>query len=343
MNATPRLSICIATFNRGSFIVQTLDSILGQMTAAVELIVVDGASPDNTEAVMHAYCARYPEVRYVRERVNSGIDRDYDKAVGYATGEYCWLMTDDDLLVPGAVAQVMAAFGVENDLVVVNARVLNADLSEELTPKLMKIERDRSYGPEAAEVLFSDTAAYLSFIGGVVIRRSVWAARKREPYYGTLFIHFGAIFQDPPVSRAYVIAAPLILIRYGNAMWTARGFEIWMFKWCELVWSMTHFSASARQGVTARAPWREARQLLRYRATGAYSLAVYRSLLARQGSLTDRLRSYWVAKLPGPAVNALFQAYLRMQRRPDRMLGYDLLRSPHASWLTRALFRKRHD
>jgi len=341
-NQPIRLSICIATYRRADFIGRTLDSILPQLGRDVELLVVDGCSPDGTPEVMAKYVTSHPHLRYVREDVNSGIDGDYDKAVSYARGEYCWLMTDDDLLVEGAVQRVLSHLH-DVDLVVVNARVLNADLSEELTPQLMKLDRDRSYGPATAEALFTDAAAYLSFIGGVVIRRSIWQTRNRELYYGSLFIHFGVIFQSPSVSRAYIIASPLILIRYGNAMWTARGFEIWMFKWCELVWSMTHFSAAARQLVTAPEPWREARQLLRYRATGAYSFAVYQTLLARRGSTWDRLSAYLVAKLPGPAANALFLAYLRTQRRPDLMLRHDLLRSPHASWLTRLPFRTRHD
>lgn len=101
----PKLSICIATFNRGAFISETLDSILGQIESGIEIVVVDGASPDNTMEVMTAYVQRHQEVKYFREAENSGVDADFDKAVGYARGEYCWLMTDDDLLKPGALAQ----------------------------------------------------------------------------------------------------------------------------------------------------------------------------------------------------------------------------------------------
>ena len=43
----PKLSICMATYNRGKFIGLTLDSIMSQMRSDVELIVVDGASPDD--------------------------------------------------------------------------------------------------------------------------------------------------------------------------------------------------------------------------------------------------------------------------------------------------------
>ncbi|MEJ1958886.1 MAG: glycosyltransferase [Nitrosomonadales bacterium] len=50
--------------------------------------MVDGASPDSTPEIMAKYLSRYPSIRYYREQENSGVDKDYDKALGYATGEY---------------------------------------------------------------------------------------------------------------------------------------------------------------------------------------------------------------------------------------------------------------
>ena len=47
-----KLSICIATYNRGAFISETLDCILTQIEPGVEIVVVDGASADNTSDVM---------------------------------------------------------------------------------------------------------------------------------------------------------------------------------------------------------------------------------------------------------------------------------------------------
>ena len=61
------LSICIATYRRGPYIGATLDSILQQMPPGVELLVVDGASPDDTPQVMHRYLQKHPEIVYRRE------------------------------------------------------------------------------------------------------------------------------------------------------------------------------------------------------------------------------------------------------------------------------------
>jgi len=96
-----------------------LDSILGQLTPIVELVIVNGTSPDNIAEIMRECLDRYPQIVYVSKRENSSVDCDYDKAVGYATGMYCWLMTDDDLSVPGAVSRVCDVPDGTQDLIVV--------------------------------------------------------------------------------------------------------------------------------------------------------------------------------------------------------------------------------
>jgi abequosyltransferase len=334
-----KLSICMATYNRARFIGSTLDSILDQMQPGVELLVVDGASPDNTRDVMADYVRRHPDIRYYREEVNSGVDGDYDKAVSYAHGEYCWLMTDDDLLKPGAVQVVLNAIQSDPDLVVLNSEVRNADFSAVLTPRFIQLENDKSYRANDVDALFSETAGALSFIGCVVIRRAAWLARVRERYLGSLFIHVGVIFQVPALDDVRVVAEPLISIRYGNAMWTSRGFEIWMFKWPDLLWSFTQIAEHSRGAVSVREPWRQLRKLLLYRAIGGYDRAEYRRSIESRVSGVRGLLSKFIAVLPAKWANALASVYCGLFAQRARTNLYDLVRSENASWITRLAAR----
>lgn len=334
-----KLSICIATYNRGPFIAMTLDSILPQLTQDVELVVVDGASPDNTSEVMAAYVSQHPHIRYYREEVNSGVDQDYDKTVNYANGEYCWLMTDDDLIVPNAVSRILDALKDGLDLVVVNSEVCNVDFSEILEPRLLNIARDNEYIEGKHESLFAEVGSYLSFIGGVIVRRAFWLGRDRVSYYGTLFVHFGVIFQSPPIRAVRVIADPLIKIRYGNAMWTARGFEIWMFKWPELVWSFQGISDESKRLVCPRRPYLEGKKLFLYRAIGGYSVNEYSRFLSISMTGLKAIRAYAIAICPAVLSNFISAVYCVINRKNTRTGMYNLVRSPHANWATRVLAR----
>ena len=77
----PLLSICISTFNRADWIGETLAGLMAQVTPQVEVVIVDGASTDGTQAVVQSCMQTWPSIVYPREAENSGVDRDFDKAV----------------------------------------------------------------------------------------------------------------------------------------------------------------------------------------------------------------------------------------------------------------------
>lgn len=336
----PKLSICIATYNRGKFIGETLDSILTQMVPGIELVIVDGASPDNTHKIMMEYLLHYPEIRYFRESTNSGVDRDYDKAVGYARGKYCWLMTDDDLLCSGAVSRALETITNETfDLVVVNSEIRNVDFSNVLQTRFLKFQRDKEYVAAEREQFFSEVANYLSFIGGVIIKRALWLERDRSSYYGTLFIHVGIIFQHPSINRIKIISDPLVVIRYGNAMWTSRGFEIWMFKWPQLIWSFSEFSSHSKSVICPKEPWRQIKKLILYRALGGYTLSEYSHFISFKIKGPIRVIYVAIALFPATITNFLASLYGICLNRNARSGLYDLSRSRHASRASRFLLR----
>lgn len=335
----PRLSICIATYNRSQFIGETLDSILAQMLPGVELLVVDGGSSDNTPEVMGHYQFRRPEIRYYRELGNSGVDGDYDKAVGYARGEYCWLMSDDDLLKPGAVEHVLSALDGKSDLIVVNTEIWNADFSEKLLGRRLEIAADVEYVEKDREQFFIGTANQLGFIGCVVISRSFWLSRDRASYYGTLFIHVGVIFQHPAIESAKVIAEPFIAIRDGNANWAARTFEVWAMKWPELIWSFPDFSATAKQAVCPREQWRQFKFLFYHRAMGSYSLTEFHKFLSPKAKGPAWIKAYAAAAFPCKMANLIVVFYYLLFKRSSRLALFDVLCSPYATMASRLLAR----
>lgn len=305
-----QLSICLATFNRAAFIAQTLESILPQLGEGMEVVVVDGASPDNTAQIVERFAREWPQLRYYREAENSGVDADYDKAVSYARGNHVWLMTDDDLLKPGAIERVRKLLEQEDpDLLVVDAEILDMKLEQLLQARRFGFSGMRVYRGGDGDALLADAGDPLSFIGGTIVRRSLWQARDRRKYYGTLFVHVGVIFQAP-IDKALLLGEPLIQIRFGNAMWSSRGFEIWMFKWPDLIWSFGGFSKAAKEKVIAREPWRVPRKMLGFRANGSYGMAEYRQFLAPRAIGLWRLALQAFALLPGSLANLIAMLFL---------------------------------
>ena len=108
-----RLSLCIPTYNRAAFLSETLERIAGQLDEAiqpyVEVIVSDNASPDNTQQVLDRMQSLYPQMRLQRyhQSQNLGPDPNIYQAIMLARGEFVFLLSDDDVLLPGAVQKLL--------------------------------------------------------------------------------------------------------------------------------------------------------------------------------------------------------------------------------------------
>lgn len=322
------LSICISTFNRAAFIGETLESILSQITDAIEVVVVDGGSIDGTEAVVRMYLDRCPQLHYHRQPENQGVDRDFNHAVHLAKGRYCWLFTDDDLLKSDAIRKILHHLDSNPSLLVVNAEIRNKNLSGTLQDRALPILNDRTYFPMEWRAFFRDVSGYASFIGGIIIRKDIWDRREKESYFGTEFIHVGVIFQEPIDGEMIALATPLILIRYGNAQWSPRSFEIWMFKWPKLIWSFPDFTDLEKSMITPKEPWQSMKELIVFRAKGCYSIKEYKKWLApRIPPSLKKLTVMAISLFPGAILNPFCLFYFSTMYKRQRMMRLDLTNS----------------
>jgi glycosyltransferase involved in cell wall biosynthesis len=323
---TLRLSICIATYNRAGYIAETLDSIISQISDEVEIVVVDGASTDGTKEVMDEYLLRCNQIRYIRLPVKGGVDHDYNQAVEFAEGEYCWLFTDDDLLKAGALEQVLFEISKGYSLIIVNSEVWNQDFTKRFFEKHLSDKAQAVYEPSEFNDFFQHCVQYLSYIGAVVIRKNIWKERDKTSYYGTEFVHIGVIFQKLLPITIRIIANPYIKIRYGNAQWSSRKFEIWMIKWPRLLWSFDLISQASKQKLIAQEPWRNLKLLFVYRSLSAYNIAVLQKLISKHTiSCSWLLIATCISLFPVKLANRIIIIYYALGGKTKDLIYYDLL------------------
>lgn len=103
---TPLISVLIATYNRANSLRRAIESVLAQPGNFYELVIVNDASPDDTDAVVQPYLAD-SRVRYYRNEVNLGMRENYIRIFREARGDYIFILTDDDWMVEGGLEYVV--------------------------------------------------------------------------------------------------------------------------------------------------------------------------------------------------------------------------------------------
>lgn len=102
----PKISVVMPSLNQGKFIARSIHSVLDQNYPALELIVVDGGSADNTVEVLQS-CRE--NVRWISEKDNGQTDA-INKGLRMAGGEILAFLNADDLLLPNALNIVAGRF-----------------------------------------------------------------------------------------------------------------------------------------------------------------------------------------------------------------------------------------
>ncbi len=100
----PMVSIITPSYNAGAYINECIESVLSQDYSNIEHIIQDGASTDNTVAILKKYDLKHRgKMRWISKRDKGPVDA-YNQALLRSRGEIILFLGADDALVPGAVS-----------------------------------------------------------------------------------------------------------------------------------------------------------------------------------------------------------------------------------------------
>lgn len=92
----PAVSIICATFNRGNYISEAIDSVLAQTFGSWEIIIIDDNSQDQTEQIVSSYIEKDARVKYVKNMERQGVGRARNIGISHAEGKYIAILDSDD-------------------------------------------------------------------------------------------------------------------------------------------------------------------------------------------------------------------------------------------------------
>jgi glycosyltransferase involved in cell wall biosynthesis len=151
----PLVSIVITHFNLGAYLPETLNSVLEQSYANLEIVLVDDASTEGYSELLvrQLECHPAPRLRVLPLRGNVGLAAARNAGIDQAQGDYVLILDADDLIHPDFVR------------VAVEALQNNPAFDVVVTPAACF--DDSNSGPFSGEL--TDFAGYITFVGEAIV------------------------------------------------------------------------------------------------------------------------------------------------------------------------------
>jgi glycosyltransferase involved in cell wall biosynthesis len=156
MTKSPLISIIMPTYNAARFIGKAVDSVLAQTYPHWELIIVDDASSDDTEAIVNAY--NDSRIRYTKvSRIGhpAGVR---NTGLRMAQGDYIAFLDSDDLYFPETLEKLLQPLQDKPELVAAYGFSFNIDEHENPLPGTIALQPKEN--PKSGEAAYYPSTDY---------------------------------------------------------------------------------------------------------------------------------------------------------------------------------------
>jgi len=219
-DAKPLLTIAIPTYNRAVYLRELLTVLHPQLISEprIELIIADNASPDETPALVEEFQTRGLKLRSIRNPSNIGADGNFLLCFEQARGKYVWIFGDDDLIMPGGIARILALLtGKDYGLVYVTPFYFRDDYASAASSD--RFGRVSEMVPDGLGFA-QRVGAMIGFISSMIVNKEIYNAtphRELSELNGSSLMQLGYLF---PVlasdSKHLIIWERLVAARTGN-------------------------------------------------------------------------------------------------------------------------------
>jgi len=164
-SASPFFSVCIPQYNRTSFLIEACKSIESQIFQGVEVCISDDCSTDGREADLLGFleCSKLSYV-YKRQTKNLRYDGNIRESIALSTGQFCFLLGNDDGLSDPKTLADMHALMLQHEPVSV-AMTNYRQIGSSRVFRRVRSTGIAGAGPSMAIRAFRD----FSFVSGIVL------------------------------------------------------------------------------------------------------------------------------------------------------------------------------
>jgi glycosyltransferase involved in cell wall biosynthesis len=178
------VSICIPQYNRIQFLLRSLQIIEKQSYSNIEIVISDDGSHDSTqnEIINIQSTYKFPIV-YHRFENNEGYDRNFRKSIELASGDYCFILGNDDTFLTDFAIEELISFLQNNNFPDIGF----CNYVEELFPeKIYRRANHTGIIGSGVEKALSNYSAF-SFVAGIIYKKSCFEIYNTSIYDNSVY------------------------------------------------------------------------------------------------------------------------------------------------------------
>ncbi|WP_273215321.1 glycosyltransferase family 2 protein [Runella zeae] len=106
----PEVTVICTCYNHENFVRESLLSVINQTYEAIQLIVIDNASTDDSRRVIQQVVDKHPRIVFIRNTYNIGLCRAFNQGLEQASGKYVIDLAADDIMLPERIQKQVEVF-----------------------------------------------------------------------------------------------------------------------------------------------------------------------------------------------------------------------------------------
>jgi glycosyltransferase involved in cell wall biosynthesis len=144
---TPKVSVLLPNYNYRRFLKERIQTILDQTFSDWELVIVDSYSNDGAWELIQEFAAKDSRIQ-ISQAPREGIYAGLNRCIRLARGEYVYVATSDDTMLPDCLEKMVAALEQHPkcDLCHTCLRIIDEEGKERASPDWRQFQAARFYG-----------------------------------------------------------------------------------------------------------------------------------------------------------------------------------------------------
>lgn len=214
------LTIAIPTYNGSNVISDAIESVIsniGEYEDYIEILIVDNGSIDKTNEIVMNYIKQYEHlIRYFRNDVNIGYDKNIDRLFDLANGQYVKILADDDCLMKSSIKKLFTLFEQFPEVSLFQSNFIIYDFSMKNILNTIVMNKNKNIYCKNIQQFLDTCYGRYGQVSTLVIKRNDWLKYDRIPGIGTNYIHVYMTLNLVVDYPSYVISEPLVQVREGS-------------------------------------------------------------------------------------------------------------------------------